>query len=366
MKFEELNLSQELLQAVQLLGFKEPTKIQELAIPKILSGENIIGQAPTGTGKTMAYLLPIFQRLDASSKNIQAVILSPTYELSMQTARTANDLADKSGLPLKAQGLIGGANISRQIDALKKKPQLIAGSAGRIMELYRKRKLHLHAVKFLVLDEFDRLLDKQHYNSVLEVFKLLPKDIQCMMFSATAPKKALEQSKIFGDLELIKVAADAAFAAERENLYKIVEFREKITEVRKLTHRFKIKRGLVFINRNFDAFVTLEKLRYDGIKAESLIGTSDKVKRKQAIADFKSGKAQLLLSTDLAARGLDIADIDYVINLNFPDNAQMYLHRAGRTARAGATGKVITLVDKKELYKLDELRKKLKIDFIKI
>ena len=365
MKFEELKLSTELITATQAQKFIKPTKIQELVIPKILCDKSLIGQAPTGTGKTMAYLLPIFQKMDSTSSTIQAVILSPTYELAMQTARTAQDLS-KFGIGLKVQGLIGGANIARQIESLKKKPQIIVGSAGRIIELVRKNKLNLQDVKFLVLDEFDRLLDDQNHSTIIEVVKYLPKQFIYLMFSATAPKKALERAKEFGDFEFIKVNIDETFAAERENLYKVVEFRDKITEVRKLTRRLSIKRGLVFINKNFDAEVTLEKLKFEGMNVESLIGTSDKQSRKQAIANFKNGKVSLLLSTDLAARGLDIADVDYVINLNLPDNAQMYLHRAGRTARAGATGKVITLVDKKELHKIAELEKKLNIKFVKI
>ena len=363
MKFEELGLSKKMLEAVQAQGFTQPTKIQELAIPKILKGTNLIGQAPTGTGKTMAYLLPIFEQLNAEESTIQALILSPTYELTMQTARTAAMLAD-NGIGLKAQGLVGGANIARQIEALKKKkPQIISGSVGRILELARLKKLKLNNVKFLVLDEFDRLLDDQNFNSTIEVKNLLPKDIVCLMFSATLTKKAMERSSQFAEMELIRVKADSEFAAQRDNTYEIIEFREKIAEVRKLTRRLSIQRGLVFVNRNSNAEWTLEKLRYDGIKADSLIGKANKVTRKQAIANFKSGKIQLLLSTDLAARGLDIENVDYVINLDFPENAQMYLHRAGRTARAGATGSVITLVDRKELDKLAELESKLHIKF---
>ena len=183
------------------------------------------------------------------------------------------------------------------------------------------------------------------------------------MFSATATKKALEQSKEFGTFNLIKVDEDLTFAAERQNFYRQVEFHKKVSEVRKLTRRFSINRGLVFINNKFSAVDTLGKLRYDGIKAESLISSSDKMSRQKAIADFKAGKIQLLLSTDLAARGLDIENIDYVINLDFPENAQMYLHRAGRTARAGAEGKVITLVDKKEMHKIKDLETALNINF---
>ncbi len=378
MTFEELKLSKPLIETLEI-SFKEPTKIQVAAIPAILSGANVIGQAPTGTGKTLAYLLPIFEKIDAASSNVQALILSPTYELVMQTARVGqelwknlegqlevelNDSTKMNRIEFRTLGLIGGSNINRQIEALKKKkPQIISASAGRIIELSRKNKLNLMNLKFLVLDEFDRLLDKQNLITIKEVIKLLPKDIQILMFSATATKKALEQSKEFGTFNLIKVDEDLTFAAERQNFYRQVEFHKKVSEVRKLTRRFSITRGLVFINNKFSAVDMLGKLRYDGIKAESLISSSDKMSRKKAIADFKAGKIQLLLSTDLAARGLDIENIDYVINLDFPENAQMYLHRAGRTARAGAEGKVITLVDRKEMHKIKELETALNINF---
>ena len=359
--FDALQLSPQLLKAIEELKFKEPTTIQALAIPKILSDVNLIGQAPTGTGKTLSYLLPIFCKIYAENPSVQALILSPTYELAMQTARTSQELAKLSGLEIRSLGLIGGANISRQIDSLKKKPHIIVGSTGRILELSRKHKLNLSSVKILVLDEFDRLLDDQNFDMIKEVITLLPNNFQCLMFSATAPKKALKRADTLGTFELIKVNEDNNLTAKCEHFYKVVDFRDKITELRKLSRRLPIHRGLVFINKNFDAVITLDKLRYDGLKVESLIGTKDKMSRKQAIMDFKAGKVQLLLSTDLAARGLDIENIDYVINLNFPESAQMYLHRAGRTARAGASGKVITLVDQKEINKLRDLEKELKV-----
>ncbi len=362
MKFEDLGLTPEILKATE--QFNEPTKIQELAIPKISGGGNFIGRAPTGTGKTLAYLLPAIQKIDVADPNLQVLILSPTYELSMQTAKVAREVVEKSGLKIKIQSLIGGANINRQIDAMKKnKPQLAAGSAGRIAELVGKRKLNLARVKILILDEFDRLLDDQNFKTIKNLLKLLPKDFQCLMFSATAGKKALQRAEIFGTPNLIEVETDEIFTAARENLYKVVDFRDKISELRKLTRRLPINRGLVFINKNFDANTALEKLRYEGLKVASLVGTADKVARKNALADFQSGKIQLLLSTDLAARGLDISEIDYVVNLDFPDDSQIYLHRAGRTARAGQSGKVLTLVDKRELPKLEEISKKLKIEF---
>ena len=364
MKFEEMKLSPELVEAA---GFEEPTKIQEVTIPKILEGMNLIGQAPTGTGKTLAYLLPIFQMIDSSNSNVQALILSPTYELVMQTARVSQELSTKVDQQLNTLGLIGGANINRQIESLKKKkPQIISASPGRILELSRKNKLHFANLRFLVIDEFDRLLDDQNYSTIKEVLKLLPKKIQMLMFSATITKKAMNRSEEIGQFELFKVTDDLKFSAPNENYYSIVNYRDKIAEVRKLTRKLLINRGLVFVNSNFSATNALEKLRHDGIKVESLIGNANKMDRKQAIEKFKSGKCQLLLSTDLAARGLDISEIDYVINIDFPEDAKVYLHRAGRTGRAGAVGKVITLVDHKEVDKLKDFEKALSIKFMEI
>ncbi|MBR1580511.1 MAG: DEAD/DEAH box helicase [Selenomonadaceae bacterium] len=362
--FKQLNLNPSLLKALQDKNFVEPTAIQSAAIPKILNHINIIGRAPTGTGKTLAYLLPILQSIEPNVGNIQAVVIAPTYELAMQTARTANDFAKPFGI--RVQGLIGGANINRQIDALKKKPHIIVGSTGRILELERKKKLKLNAVRFFVLDEFDRLLDDQNFKSTVELKNILPPNVECFMFSATAPKKALNRSKEIGTFELVTVDIDQNFAAKRNDFFAVVEFRAKIDKVRRLTNRLEIKRGLVFVNKNFDVERAVDKLRFEGIRAESLVGSAGKVDRKNAINSFINGKAQLLLSTDLAARGLDIPNVDYVINLDLPDDAKMYLHRAGRTARAGAEGNVITLVDPKELDRLYEFERILNIKFTQI
>ncbi|MBQ9479645.1 MAG: DEAD/DEAH box helicase, partial [Selenomonadaceae bacterium] len=229
-----------------------------------------------------------------------------------------------------------------------------------------KKKLKLNAVRFFVLDEFDRLLDDQNFKSTVELKNILPPNVECFMFSATAPKKALNRSKELGTFELVTVESDQNFAANRNDFFAVVEFRGKIDKVRRLTNRLGIKRGLVFVNKNFDVERAVEKLRFEGIRAESLVGSAGKVDRKNAITGFINGKAQLLLSTDLAARGLDIPNVDYVINLDLPDDAKMYLHRAGRTARAGAEGNVITLVDPKELDRLYEFEHVLNIKFIQL
>ncbi|WP_443868965.1 DEAD/DEAH box helicase [Mitsuokella multacida] len=361
--FRDLGVSEALIEVLADKNIKAPTPIQQQAIPKILAGTDILGVSPTGTGKTLAYLLPILMQLDKERREAQAVVLAPTYELAMQITTEARDLSQKADLGIRVQGLIGGANIARQIDKLKEKPQIVVGSAGRILELARKGKLKLTGVRFLVLDEFDRLLDDQNDMMTADVVKLLPQDRQALMFSATDPKKERERASFLGHPELIEIEQSAEEMAACHHYFVTVPFREKIERVRKLTRSLPIERGLVFINRTFAAEQTLAKLRYEGIRAESLLGKDAKQSRQSAIAAIKGGRAQLLLSTDLAARGLDIPAVDYVINLDFPESAQVYQHRAGRTARAGHQGAVITLIDFKEAVKLEQLGKKLGIEF---
>ena len=361
--FIDLGISEALAAVLTKQNIESPMQVQEAVIPKVMGGGNLVAQAPTGTGKTLAYLLPVLQKIDADSRDVQAVILAPTYELAMQITNVARDLAQGANLGIKVQGLIGGANIARQMDKLKDKPQLIVGSAGRIIELAQKNKLKLHKVKMLVLDEFDRLFDDQNMTNTADVVRLLPEDRQVVMVSATAPKKALERADFLQHPEVIKVEADPAVQALREDLYRMTPFRSKVETVRHLARRLAVKRGLVFINKVFDAERILAQLRYEGFMVGTLLGHNNKQARQKAIADFKAGRIKLLLSTDLAARGLDIPDVDYVFNLDLPESSEIYLHRAGRTARAGAKGTVITLADNKEAYKLEQLEKKLGIAF---
>ena len=361
--FSDLGLPEELLAALAPRNFKQPTAIQAAAIPRILAGGSMIGRAPTGTGKTLAYLLPLLARLDGGSRAVQAVVLAPTYELAMQITNEARELISAGRLPVRVLGLIGGANITRQMEKLKEKPQLLVGSAGRLLELVRRGKLQLKQAGILVLDEFDRLLDDQNLQNTAELVRQLPprEQLQVLLFSATASHKALERAAFLGQPELVEIAEEPGLAANRRNLYRITPFREKAEVVRRLTRRLEIKRGLVFIGRRYDVEKTLAQLRYEGLMVESLIGAGGKQERAHAVDAFRKGRARLLLATDVAARGLDIPDIDYVINLDVPESGEAYLHRAGRTARAGATGTVLTLADSKEAYKLEKLEKQLHI-----
>ena len=363
MDFTSLGVPEHLIAALAKRGITAPTEIQTAFIPAARAGENLIGEAPTGTGKTLAYLLPIMERIDPAVRTAQALVLAPTHELAMQIATVARELAQAAGLPIGVQALIGGANIKRQIEALKKKPALIVGSTPRVQELHRLGKLKLTGVKLLVLDEFDRLLGKQHLDEVRTVIRLLPTGHQALLLSATAGTTAVRMAEELFAPRLIRVESTAA---AYENYYHIVPFRDKIKAVQKLTRRLPIKRGLVFVGRSFDAAHALEKLRFEGIAAVALIGQEQRDQRRAALDAIRAGRAQLLISTDLAARGLDIEDVDYVIHLDLPEDVRTYRHRAGRTARAGKAGAVIALVDEKEQGKLKALAARMEIEITRL
>ena len=363
MDFTSLGVPEHLTTALAKRGITAPTEIQTALIPAAYAGENLIGEAPTGTGKTLAYLLPLLTRIDPAVRTAQALILAPTHELAMQIAAVARELIQAAGLSVGVQALIGGANIKRQIEALKKKPALIVGSAPRVQELHRLGKVKLTGVKVLVLDEFDRLLGKQHLDDVRALIRLLPPERQALLLSATAGVAAVRMAEELFAPRLIRVeSANEMY----ENYYDIVSFRDKIKAVQKLTRRLPIRRGLVFVGRSFDAAHALEKLRYEGIKAVALLGQERRDQRRAALDAIRAGRAEILISTDLAARGLDIEDVDYVIHIDLPEDVRTYRHRAGRTARAGKAGAVISLVDAKEVDKLKALAARMEIDLSRL
>ena len=361
--FTSLDVPESLATALEKRGITAPTEIQAAFVPAACAGENLIGAAPTGTGKTLAYLLPLLARLDLATRTVQALVLAPTHELAMQIATVARELAQAAGRAIGVQALIGGANIKRQIEALKKKPTVIVGSAPRIAELHRLGKLKLAGVKILVLDEFDRLLGKQQLDEVRAVVRLLPHERQALLLSATAGTAAVHMAESLFAPRLIRAEETKAVY---QNYYHIVSFRDKIKAVQKLARRLPIRRGLVFVGRSFDAAHALEKLRYEGIKVVALLGQERRDHRRAALDAIRAGRAELLISTDLAARGLDIEDVDYVIHLDIPEDVRTYRHRAGRTARAGKAGAVISLVDEKELSKLKALAARMEIELARL
>lgn len=361
-KFLNIGIHEALEQSLEKIGITEPTPIQYKAIPDALEGKNIIGQSATGTGKTLAYLLPIVQKIDIAKRDVQAVVLAPTYELAMQIYHQLEVLLKNANLNIACTSLIGGANIARQIDKLKTKPQIVVGSAGRMIELQKKGKLKLQTVKYLVLDEVDRLLDDQNLATITNIVKGVARDCQHLLFSATISPRTINRANFVQNPSLISLKDDIVAKPNIEHLYFIADYREKIEVLRKLTRILNVNRGLVFVNKTDDIVTTLEKLKFHGLKVAGLIGSANKMDRKKAIDDFTKGKVELLVASDIAARGLDIADIDFVINIDLPEDEKVYLHRIGRTGRAGKFGCAISLVAPKEVIKLGDYAKKIKVE----
>lgn len=360
-EFEKLGIASPLAEGLQKAGINLPTAIQARVIPLALTGRDVIGQSATGTGKTLAYLLPLFQKIDFTKREMQAMILVPTYELAMQIHKQIELLAANSGLPVSSAPIIGDANIARQIEKLKEKPHIIVGSSGRILELIQKRKISAHTIKTIVLDEGDRLLGEQHLNSVKSVIKTTLKERQLMLFSATVKPAAVELAQsLMREPELVRIAVTED-KPDIDHVYFVTELREKMDILRKFVRSLDGQRALVFINRPDNVEVTVSKLNYQGLKAAGLHGSAGKEDRKRALDDFRSGKVQLLVASDVAARGLDIAGVDYVINLDMPDEPQIYLHRAGRTGRAGRRGMAASIVTAGETAYIEQCEKALKI-----
>lgn len=367
-KFLELGLSEEVCKSLEGLSISEPTDIQEKAIPKILDGKNVIGKAETGTGKTLAYLLPIIEEIDSSKNEMQAIILSPTHELGVQINNVLNDLKRGLGKKITSTTLVGSGNIKRQIEKLKSKPHILVGTTGRILELINKKKISANTIKFIVIDEGDKLLDFINIKDVKNVVKSCPRDIQKLIFSATMNEKALETAdELIGESELIQAKVANKVNSNIEHGYFQVELRDKINALRKLIHAIgEDEQIIVFINNSYNINNVIQKLKFNKISAVSLHGSDNKIDRKNALQDFRKGKAKVLITSDISARGLDIKGATHIINLDIPMNSQNYLHRVGRVGRAGEKGTAYSLADYKEEKIIGKCERQLKIKIPKL
>lgn len=361
--FSNLELSAPLTAALHKEGLTVPTAIQSEVLPLVLAGRDVVAQSATGTGKTLAYLLPLFTKIDAAKRENQAIILAPTHELAIQIQRQIELLAKNAELPITSAPLIGNANITRQIDKLKERPHIVVGSSGRILELIQKKKITSQTVKTIILDEADRLMDDHNHESVKAIIKTTLKDRQILLFSATITPQTRERAAAFlVDAAIVTVKEQAtAVASAISHLYFICEQRDKVEMLRKLVHSTKLKQALVFVNRSEDLELTAAKLNFNGLKAAALHGTFVQADRKKSLEDFRSGRVQLLVASDIAARGLDIPGMEYIFNLDLPEDPQVYLHRVGRTGRAGKTGTAISIVSQREIDLIKYYEKTLKI-----
>ena len=360
--FEQIGLDKKLVAGLAKAAITIPTPVQAAVIPEVLQGRDVIGHSATGTGKTLAYLLPLFQKIECGKREVQAVVLAPTHELVMQIFRQAELLAQNSGIPVAAAAIIGEVNIARQIDKLKEKPHLLIGSAGRLLELIQKRKINAQTIKTIVLDEADRLLDENNRAAVAAVIKTAQKDRQLLLFSATIPQETLvAAAQWLREPVHAAIRNDSPLPSGITHMYFVAEARDKIIVLRKLLAGIQPERALVFVNTAPAIAETVAKLNFHSVAAAGLHGSANKAERQAALQDYRDGRVRILVASDLAARGLDIDGVENVINLDLPETSQAYLHRAGRTGRAGASGRVFSIVDKGEARRIPSLRKSLRI-----
>lgn len=348
MTFTELQLAPELIAALEKQQITDPTPIQSAALPVLSAGHDAYLHAETGTGKTLAYLLPIFSRLDVSQAATRAVIVAPTHELALQIHRQCCDLAQNAGWPVRSLLLIGGTSTERQIDKLKKKPHLVVGSPGRIEELLGRGKLKAQYVRSIVIDEADRLLSEESLLAVRAIVQAAPRARQLIFASATLASESTAMAReLAPELRLLQAGA-AAVNKDIEHLYLVCEERDKPDELRRLVHALAPERAIVFVHRNDVAERLALKLAHHKIPAADLNAALRKEDRKQAMEGFRKGEIRVLIASDIAARGLDIKGVTHIFNFDVPTLSQAYLHRTGRTGRAGAKGLAVTLMTELE------------------
>jgi ATP-dependent RNA helicase DeaD len=364
-RFEDLNLSKEIHRAVKDMGFEEPTPIQLGAIPHLMMGRDVIGQAQTGTGKTAAFGIPILEKVDPSFKKPQALILCPTRELAIQVAEEITKLAKyKKGI--KILPVYGGQSIQRQIKSLKAGVQIIIGTPGRVMDHMRRRTLRVETINYVVLDEADEMLDMGFREDMETILENTPIERQTALFSATMPKAILDITNEYqNEPEFVKVVHQKMTVPNVEQLYYQVKEKEKVDVLTRLIDMYDPKLSLVFCNtkRRVDELVT--QLQSRGYFADGLHGDMRQNQRDRVMDQFRNNVVEVLVATDVAARGLDVDDVEAVFNFDVPQNQEYYVHRIGRTGRAGREGRAFTLVAGKSIYKLKDIQKYTKTKIIR-
>ncbi len=359
--FKELELSKEVQSAIDDLGFEEATPIQSEAIPVLLQGKDLIGQSQTGTGKTAAFGIPAIELVDTHDKAVQVLILCPTRELAIQVAEEIKKLAKyKKGLSLIP--IYGGTSYDRQLHALKRGVQIVIGTPGRITDHINRKTLDLSNVKMVVLDEADVMLDMGFRDDMEDILKFVPATRQTLLFSATMPKPILELTKKYQkDPVRIKVNHQDLTVPNVEQEYFEVRSREKIDALTNVIDAYNLKLVLVFANtkRMVDELVEhLETLGYD---ADALHGDMRQAAREKVLTKFRKGKIEILVATDVAARGIDVEKIEAVFNYDMPYDEESYVHRIGRTARAGQSGRAFSFVTGAELLRLRDIERYIKV-----
>lgn len=353
------NLPAFLQEAWKKEGFQKPTSIQEEAYPVIMNGNDLIAQSPTGTGKTLAYLLPLLANIDMESIQLQTVILASSRELVMQIHQEIIKWTAQTNI--RSASFIGGANLKRQLEKLKKKPHIIVGTPGKVQELLQQKKLKMHAVKTIVLDEGDTLIVPEHFDTVAGIIKSTMKDRQVVLFSATVTPNIMEAiADLLENPIDISIKRDDNFMGKVDHMYFVCEKREKIVNLERIARLHDVK-ALVFMKDIGDMNLVSSKLKFKELPIAILHSESSKSERESALKSFRKGQVSMLLCTDVAARGLDIKGLTTVVHYDLPRTLEQYTHRSGRTGRAGNDGTVISIITPSEEKELKQLTKKLDI-----
>ena len=355
LKFEDMNISNEICHAVLDMGFEEATPIQSQAIPVILEGKDIIGQSQTGTGKTAAFGIPLLERINPEDRRLQALILCPTRELAIQVSEEFRKLL-KYKDNIRVLPIYGGQPIDRQIAALKKGTQVIIGTPGRVMDHMRRRTIKAETVQMMVLDEADEMLDMGFREDIETILVKIPEDHQTLLFSATLSPEILDITKRFQrNPEFIKIVRKELTVPNIEQYYFDVKEKTKLDALSRIIDVYDPKLAMVFCNTKKRVDDLVEMLQGRGYFAEGLHGDLKQAQRDKVMQKFRNGTIEILVATDVAARGIDVDDIDVVFNYDVPQDEEYYVHRIGRTGRAGRTGKAFTFCVGKEIYKLRDI-----------
>ena len=355
LRFEDMNISNEICRAVLDMGFEEATPIQSQAIPVILEGKDIIGQSQTGTGKTAAFGIPLLERINPEDRRLQALILCPTRELAIQVSEEFRKrLKYKDNI--RVLPIYGGQPIDRQIAALRKGTQVVIGTPGRVMDHMRRRTIKAETVQMMVLDEADEMLDMGFREDIETILVKIPEEHQTLLFSATLSPEILDITKRFQkNPEFIKIVRKELTVPNIEQYYFDVKEKTKLDALCRIIDVYDPKLAMVFCNTKKRVDDLVEMLQGRGYFAEGLHGDLKQAQRDKVMQKFRNGTIEILVATDVAARGIDVDDIDVVFNYDVPQDEEYYVHRIGRTGRAGKAGKAFTFCVGKEIYKLRDI-----------
>lgn len=354
--FNELNLSNQVLKSISNLGFEEVTPIQEQAIPLAMDKKDLIGQAQTGTGKTAAFGIPLIEMSDVNSDNIQGIVVTPTRELAVQVAEELNKIGQHKGI--KTLPIYGGQEITRQFKALKKKPRIIVGTPGRLIDHIRRKTIRLQNIEMVVLDEADEMLNMGFIEDIEAILQEIPEERQTLLFSATMPKRIqLLAQRFMKEPKYVSIKAKELTVSNIDQIYMEVKEKQKFDALCRLFDIQSPELAIVFGRTKRRVDELSEALNKRGYSAEGIHGDLTQSRRDSVLRKFKEGTIEILVATDVAARGLDISGVSHVYNFDIPQDPESYVHRVGRTGRAGRTGLAVTFVTHRELAHLKLIEK---------